>query len=752
MSKEVTPEDFNSTNTTDKEFLLKEEESFPIGDIDKIAEIRQSEIDTKQKGITICWDTSLSMLERDLEKEFNIIDKLFQRHPNQTVQLLSFNVQVEEQEFTVVDGNWDALKQTLIAKKADGATIYTTLDGKIKSDEVYFFTDGQSIIPSDLIPVKKGNYVINSVSKRNVEVLEKSVLIGRGRLMDLEAVASQEISNELGGPSPAVLKPIKGTVYIDNVPSGEIEVRIKGSSKIYRTDTNGAFTVSAIPGDSIVVTSRLNKTIKTIPIGYLNKDLDVFLEANVTTLEEVIVTEKRLDAIAKEMVRTSIGLKNKESIGYAVQSIGEERITPINTDLNQVIQGKFSNVTLANDEDLTQFKGRANNTLLGNSYGLVVVDGVPIQQSDSSTGYRADATFINPDNVADITVLKGFAATNRYGTLGNGGVLLITTKTAKNKGAKSSPPNTALAKNNIYDASAVDTFQNSAITIALDKEPNLERAYEKYLDLRNFNEGNDVFYLDAFTFFKDKDKAVAARILSNFWERHPSDKTYLSIAEMGMRYLGMNEVSQLLNRQLNAQNPIALQPFFTEAKIKLAQGDQQEALNLLTTLVKGGNYGNLKVQPIQKSVERELKNLVYREKASLELTKVDEVYFKNTQMNVRILVEWNNPKAEFQIQFVNPQNRFFNWEHTNANDAARIREEIELGYVMEEFELYDDFKGDWTINANFIGNLDRQNKEPLILLFTVYKNFGYPSQTQEKVFIYLDYQNNTKNIVSLHIK
>ena len=272
------------------------------------------------------------------------------------------------------------------------------------------------------------------------------------------------------------------------------------------------------------------------------------------------------------------------------------------------------------------------------------------------------------------------------------------------------------------------------------------------MDLRNFNEGNDVFYLDAFTFFKDRDKAVAARILSNFWERHPSDKTYLSIAEMGMRYLGMNEVSQLLNRQLNAQNPIALQPFFTEAKIKLAEDDLQDALNLLTTLAKGGDYGNLTVQPIQKSVERELKNLVYREKASLELTKVDEAYFKNTQMNVRILVEWNNPKAEFQIQFVNPQNRFFNWEHTNAADAARIREEIELGYAMEEFELYDDMKGDWTINANFIGNLDRQNKEPLVLLCTVYKNFGYPSQTQEKVFIYLDYQNNTKNIVSLHIK
>ena len=389
--------------------------------------------ESPNKKITICWDTSLSMLERNLEKEFNIIDKLFQRHPNQIVQLLSFNVQVEEQEFTIVRGDWDALKQTLIAEKADGATIYATLDGKINSDEVYFFTDGQSLMSDDLIPVKKGNYVINSVPTRNVEVLEKSVLIGRGRLMDLEAVASQEISNDLGGRSPAVLKPIKGTVYIDNVPSGEIEVRIKGSSEIYRTDTNGAFTVSAIPGDSIVVTSRLNKTMQTIPIGYFNKDLDVFLEANVTSLEEVIVTEKRLDAIAEDMVRTSIGLKNKESIGYAVQSIGEEQITPINTDLNQAIQGKFSNITLANDEDLTQFKGRANNTLLGNSYGLVVVDGVPIQQSDSSTGYRADATFINPDNVADITVLKGFAATNRYGTLGNGGVLLITTKTAKNK-------------------------------------------------------------------------------------------------------------------------------------------------------------------------------------------------------------------------------------------------------------------------------------------------------------------------------
>jgi hypothetical protein len=329
--------------------------------------------------------------------------------------------------------------------------------------------------------------------------------------------------------------------------------------------------------------------------------------------------------------------------------------------------------------------------------------------------------------------------------------LLITTKNATYRKGNNKPENSALVKNNVYDINAQVSNEDSPIVGELRNQLNIEKAYEKYLSLRNFNEDEDAFYLEAFSFFMEKDKNKAARIISNLWERNPNDESYIRITQLAIRYLGMETTANVLNNELNQINPLALQPFFTEAKLKLAQGETQEALDMLITLENGGAYGTINVTPIQKSIDRELKNIILRKSVDLNITKVKEQYFKNTQMNVRLLVEWSNPKSEFQIQFVNPQNRFFNWEHTSAADTKRIQEEVELGYRMEEFELYDDLKGDWTINASFMGNIDSENPQPLVLLCTVYTDFGYPSQKEEKVFIHLNGRSNKKKVISLKI-
>jgi outer membrane receptor for ferrienterochelin and colicin len=155
---------------------------------------------------------------------------------------------------------------------------------------------------------------------------------------------------------------------------------------------------------------------------------------------------------------------------------------------------------------------------LGNTYGLAVVDGVPVQQSDSSTGFKADASFINPDNVADTNVLKGFAATNRYGTLGNGAVIFITTKSAVAGflNTVADIKNKVLLSNNVYDSKLGNILENSSITKALNEQVNNELAYEKYIVERNFNEKDNSFYLDAFDFLRMRIKILRLRLYQTF--------------------------------------------------------------------------------------------------------------------------------------------------------------------------------------------------------------------------------------------
>ncbi|WP_158977621.1 TonB-dependent receptor plug domain-containing protein [Cellulophaga sp. L1A9] len=701
------------------------------------------------------------MNERDLDKEFEILESIFRRTPNLTVQLLLFNIEITENEFIVTNSDWQNLKQKILRVKPDGATIYKGLEARIKNTTVYFFTDGNSVEQSPLIPIKKGNLLINSVPNRNEKVLTNSVLIGKGRLVDLGAILPERIRRE-GGEKSTSGKEIKGTVYVDNIPFSGVRIKIKGSEETFQTDDDGRFKIMAYPGDSILISSRIEKTMKIAPINYFNSHMDIFLNSNVTSLDEVIVTEKRVDLASNRMVDTAIGLQSKESVGYAVQSIGDEEISSIHTDISQSIQGKFSNVHIKSDRELTQFSTRPNNTLLGNKYGLVVIDGIPIETSDSSSGrsnpsdetfkgYKADASFIDPENIAKVTVLKGLAATNRYGALGNGGVLLITTKNAIYGKGNIKKENRALIKNNVYDSKLMLTDDKSSYTKALEGTKTLKEAYDKYLILRNYNESDTTFYLDAFSFFKDKDKVRAAQIISNLCEMEPFSESYLKIVEMALHYLDMEEVAETLNYRLKELNPFDLQPLFTEAKLKLVQGKKQEALTMFSNLENGETYNNLDIKPIQKSIERELKNLIFRDKLNLDVAGVKQKNFTNIRMNARIMAEWSDSKFEFLIQFVNPQNRYFNWEHASATGDERIQGEMESGYSMEEFEIYDDLKGEWTINVRYLGNLDSDNTLPLVLLFTVYENFGYPSQTEEKIILYFNGETTTKKVTSLKI-
>ncbi|WP_318308485.1 YfaP family protein [Flagellimonas crocea] len=712
---------------------------------------------------TICWDTSYSMFERDLEQELDLLDKIFERSPDQKVQLLLFDITVEEHEFTIENGDWNALREVLVNTKADGATYYGNLEGKIKHETVYYFTDGKHLGTNELLPIKKGNIIINSVANRDEAYLKRMALLGKGRLMDLAAIFPDNIVTD-----SATLKKgrtITGTVYLDNEPARGIEVRIKGSHNPVSTDDAGKFAISAVPGDSILVSSKEDRTLKLLPIGYFDKDVDVFLESNVMQLEEVIVSEKRIEAQNIEMVNTSIGLQNKEGVGYAVQSIDDNDIIPAHTEVSSVIQGKFSGVSLKSDQDLSQFKGRDNNTLLGNNYGLVVLDGIPMQTSASAgglTGFaapplielqrsKADLSFLNPDNIADITVLKGFAATNRYGALGNGGVLLITTKNGQYAKGKRKPANSALVQNNVYDPTSEIAPNQSAVFKALKATPDVQQAYGKYLELRSFNMGDSSFLMDCFQYFRDKDHKLALRILSNMWETHPDDENVIKIMELSARAVGNLKVSEMANRRLNQLKPLAIQPFFTEAQLALEQGDWQKALDSWSVLSKGGNYGSLEVSDIQKSVDREIKNLILHNRADLRTSEIEERYFKNEQMNVRLKLEWSDPKAEFHVQFVNPQNRYFDWEHTSESDAKRLQREVSLGYAMEEFEVYDDLKGEWQVNVNYLGNMNGNTVEPLVLLCSKYTDFGLPSQKRELIWIYVDAQSPRKSLVRFKI-
>ena len=98
--------------------------------------------------------------------------------------------------------------------------------------------------------------------------------------------------------------------------------------------------------------------------------------------------------------------------------------------------------------------------------------------------------------------------------------------------------------------------------------------------------------------------------------------------------------------------------------------------------------------------------------------------FKGT----RLLFEWNDSEAEFELQFVNPEKHYYTWKHTYEANATRIMNEKLNGYSSEEFLVDGSLAGKWQVNVNYKGN---KKLEPTYLKVTTYFNYGKTSQRKE---------------------
>jgi TonB-linked SusC/RagA family outer membrane protein len=220
---------------------------------------------------------------------------------------------------------------------------------------------------------------------------------------------------------------VTGTVTDDDgigIPG--VSIIQKGTSIGTITNIDGSYTME-VPADATIVFSFVGlQAVDELVNG--RSTIDVTMVASQIGLEEVVVT--------------ALGIsREKKSLGYSVTEVGGDQISIVkdHNPANSLV-GKVAGVVV------TQGTGgpgggsrviiRGNNSITGNNQPLVVVDGVPIDDSGSNSGgsvYNSTIsgggiTDINPDDIESITVLKGPNAAALYGSRAGNGVLLVTTK------------------------------------------------------------------------------------------------------------------------------------------------------------------------------------------------------------------------------------------------------------------------------------------------------------------------------------
>ena len=195
------------------------------------------------------------------------------------------------------------------------------------------------------------------------------------------------------------------------------------------TNEDGKFSLSVRPGATLII-SYIGYKTQEVAVG--QAPLDVVLEEDSKMVDDVVVT-----ALGIKRERKALGYNVAEVNGDAFTKAKETNV--INSMAGRV-PGLIVSQTAGGPSGSTRVLLRGNTEMTGNNQPLYVIDGIPLDNTNygsagTSGGFDLGdgISGINPDDIENISVLKGPAASALYGSRASHGVILITTKKAEGK-------------------------------------------------------------------------------------------------------------------------------------------------------------------------------------------------------------------------------------------------------------------------------------------------------------------------------
>lgn len=717
----------------------------------------------KANSVALFWDTSLSMNEKNLSLELNFLDYYISNKSDFTIQLIKFSNQVNaEQTYQIKNGDWSSLKQDLTNTTYDGSTALNPLnDKKYQLNEVYMvFTDGyqnQKILTDS---INKPLIVVSSIEKTFFGALQSKSDAQQSYFLDLNTQSLTEALAKIGikvqtvvgikskGNKTANIKnltKVSGTVYSSEGVLEGVNVVIASKEKGVVTDKDGKFSIEAKIGDELKFSYLGFKTYHEI---VSDPEIKVTLLSSETRLNTVVIEGKRIE----ELKEDSHGLasdKDKKR-GYAQQTLTSENFNAVETNIAQNVQGRISGASLGQTDDISQMIIRGGGTILMNQYPLIVLDGVPLARANSGAGGggKLDLSFIDSNNVDKIVVLKGLAATNRYGSEGGRGVIEITTKTATYNKKDYLPVDKALLHNNVYNETLNKNQMIMPYLTDLNTSKSAEDAYQKYLILRETYGDSITFYFDVSDYFKQwNNLLLSERILSNVLENNFNNP--VGLLALAFKYEANRDLDNeiYIDKRLLRLQPKNAQSYIDMAKNYVDQKFFTKAFYLYKSMVEN-TIESMNFSGANTSLLTAFKSLIQNNKELFTAENINPEFYKKENINARLYFEWTSPDLAFELQFVNPQNRFFSWTHSVDNDAKRIKDEKEQGFTSEEFLLIDAEKGEWIINLTNFGASAIKDQ---ILKMVIYKNYGTPQQTKEVKVVNLEQYYQKASLIKIKI-
>ena len=222
-----------------------------------------------------------------------------------------------------------------------------------------------------------------------------------------------------------------------------VNILIKNTQTGTTTDANGNFSLTLSPDRN-----NESATLVFSAIGFEGQEIAIGNQSQIN------VTLQEGDQNLSEVVVTALGIrKEAKTLGYATATLSPEQIS-VNRQPNfmNALQGKMAGVQISSlgtgPAGSSKIRIRGQSSFSGQNSPLIVINGVPVDNTNfslnsgnaGSDGSVANRDFnnsdggdglssVNPDDIEQMTVLKGATAAALYGSRAKDGVIMITTKT-----------------------------------------------------------------------------------------------------------------------------------------------------------------------------------------------------------------------------------------------------------------------------------------------------------------------------------
>jgi tetratricopeptide (TPR) repeat protein len=362
--------------------------------------------------------------------------------------------------------------------------------------------------------------------------------------------------------------------------------------------------------------------------------------------------------------------------------------------------------------------------------------------------------WVDLGNVKRIAILNNFATTTQYGSIASGGVIVI--NTISGNLAPTKVVDQAKLRNNFYQNDALDSQDVKRNWPKYKKElyasSSLEAAQIKFTQLALTYANSPYFLLDAQDYFTNEwDRSdIGEEIIVNHFEPFSKNSVLLKALAYQYQQQGQYEKANDVYKEIFLLRPNYAQSYLDMARSYRELGNPLQAASL------HARYSYLQEQGLMEQdtvgfgpiMERELNNLLAFDKDALvDSGKPNTLFVANDDFDgTRVVFEWNDGEAEFELQFVNPGKQYHTWKHSLADNAALISREKNLGYNTMEELIDGSLPGSWQVNIKYLGN---KSLTPTYLKASIYYNYGEVSQRKEVKLFKLSLKNVNQELFKL---